>query len=63
LIQLPGVTSVTIDKHDRVIAETNDVRSFYKLVPVAAQKKDIRLFEVQAADESLQSVFSYLVER
>jgi ABC-2 type transport system ATP-binding protein len=63
LIQLPGVTSVTIDKHDRVIAETNDVRNFYKLVPVAAQKKDIRLFEVQAADESLQSVFSYLVER
>ena len=63
LIRMPSVTSVSIDKHDRVIAETNDVRAFYKQVPVAAQKEDVRLFEVQAADESLTSVFSYLVER
>jgi ABC-2 type transport system ATP-binding protein len=63
LIRMPSVTSVSIDKHDRVIAETNDVRAFYRHVPVAAQKQDVRLFEIQAADESLTSVFSYLVER
>jgi ABC-2 type transport system ATP-binding protein len=63
LIQMPAVTSVTIDKHDRVIAETNDVRSFYRFVPRAAQRGEVRIFEIQAADESLQSVFSYLVEQ
>ena len=60
---MPSVTSVHVDKQNRVIAETNDVRSFYRAVPQAAQHHDIRLFEIQAADESLQSVFSYLVER
>jgi ABC-2 type transport system ATP-binding protein len=63
LIRMPSVTSVSIDKHDRVIAETNDVRAFYRHVPLAAQKQDVRLFEIQASDESLTSVFSYLVER
>jgi ABC-2 type transport system ATP-binding protein len=63
LIRMPSVTSVSIDKHDRVIAETNDVRAFYGHVPLAAQKQDVRLFEIQASDESLTSVFSYLVER
>lgn len=63
LIRMPSVTSVTIDKLDRVVAETNDVRAFYKHVPLAAQQQNVRLFEIQAADESLQSVFSYLVER
>lgn len=63
LIRMPSVTSVTIDKLDRVVAETNDVRAFYKHVPLAAQQQKVRLFEIQAADESLQSVFSYLVER
>jgi ABC-2 type transport system ATP-binding protein len=63
LIQLPSVSSVHIDKQNRVIAETSDVRTFYRAVPRAAQQHNVRLFEIQAADESLQSVFSYLVER
>ena len=35
----------------------------YLAVPVVAQQEHVRLFEVQAVDESLTSVFSYLVER
>ena len=57
------VHSVRIDAGGRVIAATGDVRAFYRLVPKAAQRHQIRLFELQPADESLGSVFSYLVEK
>jgi ABC-2 type transport system ATP-binding protein len=45
----------------RLIAETNDVRQFGRLVPELARRERIRLFEMQPVDESLASVFSYLV--
>ena len=45
----------------RLIAETNDVRQFGRLVPQVARREGIRLFEMQPVDESLASVFSYLV--
>lgn len=63
LIGQPAVQSVRIDAQDRIIAATNDVRTFYHVVPVAAQREAIRLFEIQPTDESLTSVFSYLVEK
>ncbi len=63
LIGQPMVLSVRIDHNDRIIAATNDVRTFYQAVPVAAQRERIRLYEVQATDESLTSVFSYLMEQ
>ncbi|MGB3305092.1 MAG: ABC transporter ATP-binding protein [Thermomicrobiales bacterium] len=63
LIGQPYVRSVSIDAQERIVAETNDVRSFYRLVPVAAQQSQVRLFEIQPTDDSLTSVFSYLIER
>ncbi|CAA9582568.1 MAG: hypothetical protein AVDCRST_MAG87-3544 [uncultured Thermomicrobiales bacterium] len=63
LIGQPAVQSVRIDAQDRIIAATNDVRTFYRIVPLAAQREKIRLFEIQPTDESLTSVFSYLVEK
>ena len=63
LIGQPMVLSVRIDHNDRIIAATNDVRTFYQAVPVAAQRERIRLYEIQATDESLTSVFSYLMEQ
>jgi len=63
LIGQPAVQAVRIDAQDRIIAATNDVRTFYHLVPIAAQRERIRLFEIQPTDESLTSVFSYLVEK
>ncbi|CAA9554965.1 MAG: Efflux ABC transporter, ATP-binding protein [uncultured Thermomicrobiales bacterium] len=63
LIGQPAVQSVRIDAQDRIIAATNDVRTFYRIVPLAAQREQIRLFEIQPTDESLTSVFSYLVEK
>jgi ABC-2 type transport system ATP-binding protein len=63
LVTIPSTTSVKIDRDNRLLAETSDVRAFYTAVPKLAQAGEIRLTELQAADESLESVFSYLVER
>jgi ABC-2 type transport system ATP-binding protein len=63
LIANPATRSVRFDGEQRVIAETNDVRAFYRLVPSAAKSAAVSLFEIQPADESLTSVFAYLTER
>ncbi len=63
LIGSDAVRAVRIDEHGRIVVDTQDVRAFYRTVPVLAQRSGIRLFEVQAIDESLASVFADLVER
>ena len=63
LIDTDVVRAVRIDDYDRVVADTQDVREFYRLVPILAKDNGVRLYEVQALDESLASVFSDLVER
>ncbi|MGH2532753.1 MAG: ABC transporter ATP-binding protein [Thermomicrobiales bacterium] len=63
LIADPATLSVRLDRSDRLIAETSDVRAFYRSLPVIARDYGVRLYEVKAADESLTSVFQYLVER
>jgi ABC-2 type transport system ATP-binding protein len=60
LVVEPVTTSIRM-ADGRLIAETNDVRQFGRLVPEVARREGIRLFEVQPVDESLASVFSYLV--
>src|SRR5665811_237945 len=63
LIRSDAVRGVRIDEQGRIVADTRDVRAFYRLAPRLAKESGVRLFEVQAADESLASVFSYLIER
>lgn len=63
LIGSDAVRGVRIDEQGRIIADTRDVRAFYRVVPQLAKEHGVRLYEVQATDESLASVFSYLVER
>jgi ABC-2 type transport system ATP-binding protein len=43
--------------------EAVDFRRFTSLLPQLARKEGVRLWEVSPADESLESVFSYLVAR
>src|SRR5699024_7890724 len=63
LFSQPMVSGVRVDKQDRLLVQTTDVREFFRMVPAAAQHGDIRLFEMQPTDDSLQSVFSYLVNQ
>ena len=63
LISEPATRSIRIDGDGRLVAETNDVRTFARAVTAVAKREQIRLFEIQPVDESLTSVFAYLVER
>ena len=63
LIEQPIVRSVKVDELERLFVETTDARSFFMTVPALAREEDVRLHEIEPADESLESVFSYLVQR
>ncbi len=63
LVAERSVTSVKFVDEERIVVETNDMRSFGEAVPALAQREGIRLFEIQAMDDSLASVFAYLVGR
>jgi ABC-2 type transport system ATP-binding protein len=63
LIGAEAVKAVRIDEQGRIVADTSDARAFYRLAPVLAKDAGVRLYEVQATDESLASVFADLVER
>ena len=61
LMAEPVTRSIRLGSDGRIIAETDDVRAFSLLVTAVAQREGVRLYEVQPVDESLASVFSYLV--
>jgi ABC-2 type transport system ATP-binding protein len=61
LVVEPVTTSIRLTADGRFVAETNDIRQFSRLVPDIARREGIRLFEMQPVDESLTSVFAYLV--
>ena len=63
LIAEPTTRAIRFADDSRIVAETADVRAFCRAVPVVAQREEIHLFEIAPADESLTSVFAYLVER
>jgi ABC-2 type transport system ATP-binding protein len=56
LVAGPGGTDV-------VQVQATDYAAFVHALPQVASRHDIRLLEVRPADESLESVFSYLVTR
>ena len=63
LVTNPATTSVKFSGDGKLVAETDNVRAFSVLVPEVARREKIRLYEIQAVDESLASVFAYLVEK
>jgi ABC-2 type transport system ATP-binding protein len=48
---------------ERLSAKSADFTSFCRSLPAVAKAADVTLFEVVPTDESLESVFSYLVNR
>jgi ABC-2 type transport system ATP-binding protein len=64
LISTPEILSARLDSdRDALIVEAKDVRAVYYLVPRIARQNRLRLFEVAAVDDSLESVFAYVTER
>jgi ABC-2 type transport system ATP-binding protein len=62
LIGHPTTKGVRVERDGRLTVDTQDVRGFARALPKLAQKAQVSLFDVGAGDESLASVFSYLVE-
>ncbi len=62
LIGLDAVGSVTVDDESSLTLLTDSIAALQRSLPRLAKERDIRLFRVEALDESLESVFGYLVE-
>lgn len=61
LVQMQEVESVTVDGTALVVL-SKDVASLQRSIPRLAQVHHVRLLRVEPLDDSLESVFSYLVE-
>lgn len=62
LVRLNEVDSVTVDPDGALIVLSRNVSSLELSVPRLAQDLGIRLMRVEPLDESLESVFSYIVD-
>ena len=62
LMAEPSVFGVELDD-GKVVVRTNELGTFTSVAPRAAQAAQASLFEVRPEDESLESVFEYLVAR
>ncbi|MGI9252563.1 MAG: ATP-binding cassette domain-containing protein [Thermomicrobiales bacterium] len=58
-----ATAAVRFDEDGWLVAETGDVRAFSAALPRLAREAGVRLLEVQPTDDSLASVFAYLVGR
>ena len=62
LVQTDAVDSVTVDPDGALVVLSRNVSALQRSIPRLAQEQGIRLLRVEPLDESLESVFSYLVE-
>ena len=63
LIADESTTSVELAHEVGLRVSASDFASFVRVLPRLAADRDIRLLDVRPTDESLESVFAYLVER
>ncbi len=61
LIAEPSVVGVALRPHGGLEVSVSDFGAFARVVPRLAQAHGVRLLELLPADESLESVFAYLV--
>jgi hypothetical protein len=62
LVTLGSVSGVTFDAHrDGVVIETAQARELATTLPRVARDASVRLLEVRALDDSLESLFRELV--
>jgi len=55
--------SVEIDDEGHLRVRSRDVALLQRSLPRVAQRLDVRLLRVEPLDDSLESVFGYLVEQ
>ncbi len=62
LVEADQVDSVSVESDDSVVVLSRNVSFLHESIPLLAQQRGVRLFRVEPLDESLESVFSYVVE-
>jgi ABC-2 type transport system ATP-binding protein len=62
LLELPSISGVELDERG-VHIETSDIRALGSSVPAVAQRLGVRVRAFRPEDDSLESVFRYLVHR
>ena len=62
MVRLPSVDAVKIDPDGAVIILSSNVRDVQVELPRMAQTASIQLQRVEPLDDSLESVFGYLVD-
>ena len=63
LVQMDAVDSVSVDADGSIIVLSRRVSVLQRSVARIARDRDIRLMRVEPLDESLESVFTYIVEQ
>ena len=63
LVRLDEVDSISVEADGALVVLSRNVSALQRSVPRLAQEQGIRLLRVEPLDDSLESVFSYLVER
>jgi ABC-2 type transport system ATP-binding protein len=63
LVRLPSVDAVNFDPGGALIVLSTDVSTLQRKLPEVTKQLGIRLTRVEPLDDSLESVFGYLVER
>jgi len=62
LVGNPSVLGVSLDEN-RLTLRVTDHAALARALPAAARSHSVSLYEVRPADESLEHVFAYLVQR
>ena len=63
LVRLDEVDSISVEADGALVVLSRNVSALQRSVPRLAQEQGIRLLRVEPLDDSLESVFNYLVER
>ena len=63
LVRIPAVDSVSVDPDDSLIVLSSDVGELQGSIAKLARDASVRLYRVEPLDDTLESVFSYVVER
>ena len=63
LVRLPAVDSVSLDPDGSLIVLSSNVAELQRSLAGLARDASVRLYRVEPLDDTLESVFSYVVER
>ncbi len=63
LVKLESVDAVNVDSEGAIVVLSRNVRDLQVELPILAKASDVRVCRVEPLDDSLASVFGYLVDR